>query len=129
MYRRLKPLAPIESFYKKLWKFILVSMVTLTFSLGIGVVGYHFFGGLSFVDALLNASMILTGMGPVDHMETDAAKLFSSFYALFSGIAFLTTMAVLFAPLVQRFVHSTHLDMVDISDENKKDEQNKDIVK
>ncbi len=76
-------------------------------------------GDLPFIDALLNASMILTGMGPVDTMKTDAAKLFSSFYALFSGIAFLTTMAVLYAPLAQRFIHITHLDMIDTTDENK----------
>lgn len=128
-YHRLKPLAPIESFYKKLWKFTLASMITLVFSLGVGVAGYHFIGKLPFIDALLNASMILTGMGPVDHMETDAAKLFSSFYALFSGIAFLTTMAVLFAPLVQRFVHSTHLDMIDTSDEDKSTTNNGNVTK
>ena len=116
---RIKPLAPIQTFYKKVWKFILVSLAILIFSLGIGVAGYHFMGDLPFIDALLNASMILTGMGPVDTMKTDAAKLFSSFYALFSGIAFLTTMAVLYAPLAQRFIHITHLDMIDTTDENK----------
>ena len=80
--------------------------------------GYHCFGNLPWVDSFLNASMILTGMGPVDRMETDAGKLFSSFYALFSGVAFLTFVAVLFSPLYHRFMHKFHLDI-----EGKEDEE------
>jgi len=79
-------------------------------SLGIGVVGYHFINELPWLDSLLNASMILTGMGPVDPMKNDAAKWFASFYAIFSGIAFLSTVAVFLSPLVHRFLHKHHLD-------------------
>ena len=80
-------------------------------SLGLGMVGYHQIAGLSWLDALLNASMILTGMGPVNEMTTVGAKLFASFYALFSGVAFLTIVAVLLAPAVHRFLHRFHLDL------------------
>jgi len=80
-------------------------------SLGLGVLGYHLLGGLSWLDALVNASMILTGMGPVNEIATVAGKLFAAFYALFSGVAFLTIVAVLLAPAVHRFLHRFHLDL------------------
>lgn len=80
-------------------------------SLALGVLGYHLLAGLSWLDALVNASMILTGMGPVDGIKTVAGKLFASFYALFSGVAFLTIVAVLLAPAVHRFLHRFHLDL------------------
>ncbi len=75
-----------------------------------GVLGYHFIGGLSFVDAFLNASMILGGMGPVDILTNDSAKIFSGFYALYSGIAFLTSFAIIIAPIFHRFLHKFHLE-------------------
>ena len=78
--------------------------------LALGVVGYHVFAKLSWLDSLLNASMILTGMGPVSPMTTTGAKLFASFYALFSGVAFITTIGVLLAP-VSRFLHRFHLEL------------------
>jgi len=80
-------------------------------SLGLGVLGYHIIGSLPWIDALLNASMILTGMGPVDPMHTVAGKLFASCYALFSGIAFITTAGVLLAPVVHRVLHKFHLEI------------------
>lgn len=86
-------------------------------SLALGVLGYHIVAGLSWLDSLVNASMILTGMGPVDAMTTDGAKLFASFYALFSGVAFLTIVAVLLAPAVHRFLHRFHLDLAGDSDD------------
>ena len=85
-------------------------------SLTIGVVGYHVTAGLSWVDSLLNASMILTGMGPVDPLPTATAKLFASAYAIFSGVAFLTIVAVMLAPLVHRFLHRFHLELDDERD-------------
>ena len=84
-------------------------------SLGLGVAGYHLCAGLPWLDALLNASMILTGMGPVDPTPSVAGKLFASFYALFSGVAFLTIMAIVLGPLVHRFLHRFHLDIADES--------------
>lgn len=84
-------------------------MVLIGFSLGIGVLGYHYFSDLPWLDALLNASMILTGMGPVDPMKTDGAKWFASLYAIYSGVAFLSTVAVFLTPIVHRFLHKHHL--------------------
>ncbi|MHB8173476.1 MAG: hypothetical protein ACYDFU_03315 [Nitrospirota bacterium] len=92
-------------------RYTFFSILILAFSIGIGMAGYHYFGNLPWVDSFLNASMILTGMGPVNRMESESAKLFSSFYALFSGVAFLTFVAVLFSPVYHRFMHKFHLDI------------------
>lgn len=76
----------------------------------IGVFGYHYLGGLGWVDSILNAAMILTGMGPVDPMRHTVGKLFASFYALFSGIVFLSSIAVLVSPLVHQFMFKLHVE-------------------
>ena len=81
--------------------------------MGIGTVGYHAFAGLGWLDAALNAAMILTGMGPMSPLTTPAAKAFGIAYALYSGVAFLTIVAVAFAPLAHRFLHRLHLDLYD----------------
>jgi hypothetical protein len=88
----------------------LAAAAVVVASLAVGVVGYHFLAGLPWVDALLNASMILGGMGPVDPLRTTTAKLFASFYALFSGVVFLAAAALLMAPLVHRLLHVLHVD-------------------
>lgn len=90
----------------------------VAFSLLMGTVGYHHFGHLPWIDSLLNSAMILTGMGPVDPMRTTAGKLFAAFYALYSGIAFLTMMAVMTAPLIHRMLHKFHLDADDQSSDD-----------
>ena len=111
-----KPLISRREFLSRQLRNLSFSLLILIFSIGIGVAGYHVFGKLSWIDSFLNASMILTGMGPVDHLDTDAGKLFASFYALFSGVAFLTFVAVLFAPIYHRFLHKFHFNIKD--DEN-----------
>ena len=103
-------LLPKSRFYARLAACLGVTVLIIAGSLLIGSVGYHWFGELPWIDALLNASMILTGMGPVDPMKTTGGKLFASFYALYSGIAFLTMVAVLAAPLLHRLLHMFHLD-------------------
>lgn len=105
-----KPLIGKKQFLNRFFQFFLYAMAILFFSLLVGVAGYHFMGRLSWMDSLLNASMILTGMGPVDRMDSDGGKLFSSFYALYSGLAFLTVMAVFLAPVVHRFLHKIHIE-------------------
>lgn len=75
-----------------------------------GTAGYHFLGHLKWVDAFLNASMILAGMGPVDALPTTAAKVFASFYALFSGLLFVALMGIVLAPWVHRILHRFHID-------------------
>jgi NhaP-type Na+/H+ or K+/H+ antiporter len=102
-----------KQFNKRLLKSILLASGLLFFSLFIGVVGYMHYYQLNWIDALLNASMILTGMGPVTVAQTNGAKIFASFYALYSGIAFLTSVAVIFAPVLHRFLHKFHLDLDD----------------
>jgi hypothetical protein len=79
-------------------------------SLGIGTLGYRHFGNLGWIDALYNAAMILTGMGPVAELKTDAAKLFASAYALFSGVVFVTAAGIMVSPLFRRVLHHFHLD-------------------
>ena len=79
-------------------------------ALGLGVIGYHVVAKLGWIDALLNASMILTGMGPVAILDTDAAKLFASAYALFSGVVFLTVTGIVLGPVVHRVLHRFHLE-------------------
>ena len=91
--------------------FFLFALGMVFGSLGIGVLGYHFSEGLSWLDALVNAAMILFGMGPVSELHTNAGKWFASFYALFSGVAFITIVGVTFAPLFHRFLHRFHLEM------------------
>lgn len=79
-------------------------------AVGIGIFGYHFIGRLPWVDAFLNASMILAGMGPVDQLKTTGAKMFASFYALFSGLVFIALMGIVLAPWAHRVLHRLHLD-------------------
>ncbi len=102
-----------KQFKKKLLKSFLLSSALLFFSLFIGVIGYMRFFNLNWIDALLDASMILTGMGPVSVAQNNTAKIFASFYALYSGIAFLTSVAVISAPILHRFLHKFHLDLED----------------
>jgi hypothetical protein len=107
---RKKPLLPRRAFYTRVaWSLALAFAIVLV-SLGIGMAGYHGFENLSWLDAFLNAAMILSGMGPVTPMQSTAGKLFAGCYALFSGLALITTLAVIFAPLFHRFLHKFHLD-------------------
>ena len=104
------PLAPRTKFLLRLARHFGWTLLIVGFSLAMGSSGYHFIGGLEWIDAFHNAAMILTGMGPLDKMPSVPAKLFSSFYALYSGIAFLTMVATLLAPVAHRFMHRLHLE-------------------
>jgi len=107
---RHRPLLPLREFFMRQARYGLFTAILIFASLGIGVLGYHFFNDLNWIDSLVNASMILTGMGPVDPLKDDLAKLWASFYALFSGVAFLTISAVFLSPIVHRFLHKFNLD-------------------
>ena len=111
-----------KHFLKNLTKSFLTGFVMILVSLGLGGVGYHFFGNLDWLSAFLNASMILTGMGPVDPMISPTGKLFAIFYSLFSGVTFLIIAGIIFAPIYQRFLHKFHLDIyaADPEDERSK---------
>jgi hypothetical protein len=84
------------------------------FSLTLGVLGYHFIAGFGWVDSLLNAAMILTGMGPVGALNSNAAKLFASAYALFSGLVFITATGILLTPIFHRVLHKFHIEERDL---------------
>ena len=104
-----QPLASRQVFARRLALNGLVGLLLLGFSLAIGMMGYHFLENLSWIDALLNASMILGGMGPVNPMQTHAGKLFASVYAIYSGVILLASVGVLAAPIFHRFLHHFHL--------------------
>jgi hypothetical protein len=114
--RKSQPLLPTDKFLVRVARYAAFSTILLSGSLAIGVLGYRFLDELSWLDALVNASMILTGMGPVNPLKNDAAKWFASFYAIFSGVVFLSTVAVFLSPIVHRFLHRLHL-----SDSNEQD--------
>jgi hypothetical protein len=108
-------LLPLPEFFLRLARYFLFATALIIFSVCIGVIGYHQFGELGWLDSFHMACMILTGMGPVIEMRSDEAKLFSSFYALYSGVAFLSITAVFFAPIIHRLLHILHIE----DDENK----------
>ena len=105
-----QPILPFRKFRNRLLKNFMWACLILLFSLLAGMTGYHFLEGLSWIDSLLDASMILTGMGPVHALTNNCAKIFASFYALYSGVAFLTVIAVFLAPVIHRFMHHFHFD-------------------
>lgn len=103
-------LVPVSTFARRIVMTFLLLFAVLTFALGIGVLGYHHIAGLCWIDALLNASMILTGMGPIAPMNSESAKWFASGYALFSGVIFLSSIGLFLAPVFHRILHKFHLD-------------------
>jgi hypothetical protein len=100
-------------FMLRMMRHALLALGFVVGSLALGIAGYRHFEHLSYLDSLLNAAMILGGMGPVGELHTTGGKLFASFYALFSGICFLIIAGVLFAPVIHRFLHKFHLEMAD----------------
>ena len=117
--RRTKPLLPRKVFLRRVLRSLVLAFGIIGVSLGLGIFGYHFCAGLSWLDALLNASMILTGMGPVNELHTTSGKLFASFYALFSGVVFITSVAVMLAPMVHRFLHKFHFERESLEDDQR----------
>ncbi len=112
-----------KHFFENLTKSFITGFVMILVSLGIGGLGYHIYGNLDWLSAFLNASMILTGMGPVDPMISPAGKLFAIFYSLFSGVTFLIIAGIIFAPIYQRFLHKFHLDIYTSVQENIEDKE------
>lgn len=108
-----QPLASQSVFAQRMLRFSLFAAGMILFSLGIGILGYHTLESLSWIDSLLNASMILGGMGPVNTLQTNGGKIFASFYALYSGIVLLASVGVLITPLFHRFMHRFHIEIED----------------
>jgi hypothetical protein len=108
--RRYEGLAPFSIFARRVAASLVVALGLIVISLLIGISGYHWLAGFGFVDSLLEASMILGGMGPVNQLPTEGAKVFASIYALFSGLMFIGIMGVVLSPIVHRFLHKFHID-------------------
>ncbi len=87
-----------------------IGLMLILLALYIGMFGYHVLEGMSWIDAFLNASMILSGMGPVSDMKTDAGKLFAGCYALFSGLTFIAIVVIILSPVIHRFFRQIHLE-------------------
>ena len=117
--RRHEEILPLHLFVRRMFKCGLIALVLVACALGLGVCGYHFFADLPWLDALLNASMILTGMGPVDVLHSNSAKIFASGYALFSGLVFISLMALLIGPVAHRVLHKFHIAEEDIDQKDR----------
>lgn len=105
-----QPVAPLHVFYWRMFRNFITAMIILIICLGIGILGYHYTDCVPWIDSLHNASMILSGMGPVVELKSVGGKLFSSAYAIFSGVAFITNISFLLAPLAHRFFHKLHME-------------------
>lgn len=113
-----QPVAPLSVFYKRMFKSLFAATIILSACLLIGVLGYHYIAHIAWIDAVHNASMILSGMGPVADIKNAWGKIFSSAYALFSGVAFITNVGFLLAPAAHRFFHKLHVDEKDVDEED-----------
>ena len=107
-------IAPVSVFIKRLVGYIAAAILLILFSLFIGIAGYHWIAGFSWIDSLLNASMILGGMGPVNLLTNAGSKVFASLYALFSGLVFIAVMGIVFSPIIHRILHTFHIDDKDM---------------
>ncbi len=117
--RKHQKLVPVSVFLRRMALHAGIVILLILGALFLGVAGYHWLAGLGWIDALLNASMILGGMGPVNILTTSCAKVFASAYALFSGLLFIATMGIFFAPIMHRVLHAFHIDEKDLKDSRK----------
>jgi len=107
---RKQPLLPQQAFVKRLVFAAILSTILLAVWTLVGMIGYHALAGLGWVDAFLNSAMIVGGMGPVDVLNNQSAKVFAGIYAILSGVIFLSVFGLLFVPVFHRFLHRFHLD-------------------
>jgi len=107
---RTKPLLPRKVYYRRIARHAALGVAVIVVSLGIGMAGYHIFEKLPWVDAFVNAAMILSGMGPVATLQTSGGKIFAGCYALFSGLTLIAILGIIFAPVVHRALHKFHLE-------------------
>jgi hypothetical protein len=112
-------LAPRSVFVRRIIKSLGLASGLIAVTLFIGIAGYHWIAGFDWVDSLLEASMILGGMGPVNPLRSQGAKIFASFYALFSGLIFIAVMGIVVAPILHRMLHKIHIDEQDLQPKSK----------
>jgi len=103
-------LLPRPLFAKRVLSHAALAFIVIAGALFVGMAGYHFLGALGWTDSFLNASMILGGMGPVNPLDTTAAKIFAGSYALFAGLVFIGVCGLVFAPFLHRLIHYFHLE-------------------
>jgi hypothetical protein len=108
--RHNEKLLPRRKFLRRILKYASIAVGLVLVSLVIGMAGYHLFEGLSWVDAFLNAAMLMGGMGPVNAFRTDAGKIFAGVYALYCGMILLIAVGIFAVPIVHRFLHHFHLE-------------------
>jgi len=108
--RRQEPLLPIAEFRRRVARFAVLALAVTMVWWMVGILGYHFLAGLSWIDAILNSAMIVGGMGPVDPLKNDVAKLFASVYAITSGAVFIGAVGLLFSPIIHRVYHHFHIN-------------------
>lgn len=109
-----QPLISAHKFILRIMKSVFMGTGLIVMAELIGMWGYHTFEEMTWIDAFVNAAMILSGMGPLSPLKTTAGKLFAGFYALFSGLAFILIIGIVFAPIIHRFFHQFHLDEADL---------------
>jgi hypothetical protein len=112
--RRVDDLAPRSIFIQRIIGSLGIALAVIAVGLSFGIVGYHFIAGFNWIDSLLEASMILGGMGPVRELHDDTSKIFASAYALFSGLIVLALMGIMLAPVMHRIMHKFHVDEEDV---------------
>ena len=112
--RRTDKLAPFSIYLQRIIASLALAFVLILIGLSVGIAGYHFIAGFNFVDSLLEASMILGGMGPVRELPSETAKVFASIYALFSGVIFIALMGIILSPTAHRVMHKFHIDEKDV---------------
>ena len=104
------PLLPRREYFQRLARHAALGLTVIVVALGIGMAGYHAFENLPWVDAFVNAAMILSGMGPVATLQTEGGKIFAGCYALFSGLALIAILGIIFGPVIHRALHKFHLE-------------------
>jgi hypothetical protein len=111
--KKAERILPVHLFARRMAYSALLWLLLMAVALSVGVAGYYWIADLTLVDAILNASMILAGMGPVSELSSTAAKLFASAYAIFSGLVFISLMGIFLVPIAHRLLHRFHMDDTD----------------
>jgi hypothetical protein len=113
---RTAPLLSIRAFLRRLGSHIALGLVIVAVSLLIGTLGYHHFGGQPWIDAFLNAAMLMGGMGQVGNVDGTPGKLFAAFFSLYAGIVLITVASIMLAPVIHRILHRLHLERVEVEE-------------
>jgi hypothetical protein len=113
---RSQPLLPVRIFVRRLASHSLAAITVVGISLVVGTLGYHRLGRLAWIDAFLNASMLLGGMGPVGELNNDSGKMFASLFALYSGFMLIAVTTLILAPVLHRVLHRLHLEEADVDE-------------